>query len=123
MEMEAGYSSVRRAISHIAAQMADDTPLTSEERDFLGSLYPLENGKWAYNPYHIDDLMFVDLMQGRKKWEQKEDELTALAIRLFRCNPAAGLRHVLASATYIWCITGPMFPDNFYMVAFLPGGS
>ena len=57
-----------------------------------------------------------------KKWEPKEDELTALAIRLFRRNPAASLRHVLSSASYLWCITGPTDLDNYYTVAFRPGG-
>ncbi len=47
--------------------------------------------------------------------------MTDLAIRLFRRNPAAGLRHVLTSASYIWCITGPTTLDNYYTVAFVPG--
>ena len=65
--------------------------------------------------------MNLDLLYCWKKWEPRQDALTDLAIRLFCRNPAAGLRHVLTSASYIWCITGPMTLDNYYTVAFVPG--
>jgi hypothetical protein len=111
------------AINHIAAQTAADTPLGDEEREFLNGLYPLQNGKWPYDPCHFDYPMHVDVLNSWQKWEQNEKELTALALRLLRRNPAAGLRHVLASSSALWCITGPTSLDNYYTVAFVPGAT
>ena len=115
------FFKVAVAVNHIAAQIASDTPLTAEERELLSGLYPLENGKWAYDR-HADDRIGMDLVGCWKKWEQKEDEITALAMRLFLRNPMPSLRHVLTSASYIWCITGPTTTDCYYIVAFIPDG-
>jgi hypothetical protein len=122
MENARGVFQVAFAINHIAAQMAAGTPLAGEERDLLNGLYPLENGKWRYDPYHFDGLMNVDLLYSWKKWEDKEAELTALALRLVCRNPAAGLRHILTSAGYLWSVTGPTDPEHYYTVAFMSGG-
>ena len=116
-----GFFKTALAADHICAQMADGTLLTDEERDLLSGLYPLENGKWAYDQ-HGDGRIGQDMLQHWAKWEQKEDDLAALALRLFRRNPLASLRHVLWSASYLWCITGPS-DANYYTVAFTHGES
>ena len=69
MESARDVFKVSFAVNHIAAQMASNTPLTDEERDFLNGLYPLENGKWAYDPYRVNGPMDVDLHYSWKKWE------------------------------------------------------
>ncbi len=72
MENARGVFKVTFAIHHIAAQLAGDTPLTAEERELLSGLYPLENGKWAYDPYHFDLPMNLDLLYCWKKWEPRK---------------------------------------------------
>ena len=116
-----GFFQVALAVNHIAAQMADDTPLADEERELLNGLHPLENGKWSYNTVDktVDGPVGLDIIQGWKKWERKEDDLTALAVRLFWRNPLASLRHTWASASYIWRIRGTNLDNT---VAFTPGG-
>ena len=111
-----GTSDARRffkiavAVDHIAAQMADGAPLTAEERDLLNGLYPLENGKWAYDQ-HGDGRIGEDLVQCWKKWEQKENDLTALALRLVWRNPMASLRHVLGTSLRIsGALPAPLIP-------------
>lgn len=107
------------AVNHIAAQMAAGTPLTDDERQFLGSLYPLEDGKWPYS-LDGDNVMGLDVLGSWKKWEANQDQLARLALRLFLRNPAASLRHVALSSSYLWNITSPSTIETYYTVAFQP---
>ncbi len=117
-----GFFKIVIAVNHIAAQMADGTPLTAEERDLVSSLYPLDHGKWPYGP-SADDRFGLDMLRHWEKWQRKEGDLAALAVRLSRRNPLASLRHVLTSTSYLWRITGRAGLDTYYTVAFVPGKS
>ena len=70
-----------------------------------------------------DDRFGLDMLAHWEKWQRKEGDLAALAVRLSRRNPLASLRHVLTSTSYLWRITGRAGLDTYYTVAFVPGKS
>ncbi|MGA2064055.1 MAG: hypothetical protein ABSG86_03755 [Thermoguttaceae bacterium] len=107
-------------IQQIAAHTAAHTPLRPEEQALLESLYPLQDGRWPYNPYCFDGGLNIDLLYSWQKWEAKKEDLTALAMRLFRRRPTVYLRHVLTSSSYLWGISGPK-DRGYYIVAFVEG--
>ena len=111
---------VALCIQHIAAHTAAGTPLTPAEQALLDGLYPLQDGRWPYSPSQLDGGMNIDELNCWPKWNAKKQDLTALAIKLFRRRPAVNLRHVLAGSSYIWGIAGPRDP-NYYIVAFTEG--
>jgi hypothetical protein len=108
---------VALCIQHIAAHTASRTPLEPDERALLDGLYPLADGHWPYNPYQIDGGLNIDELHHWDKWAAQKEELTALALRLFRRRPTVDLWHVLLGSSYIWGITGPG-DANYYTVAF-----
>ena len=116
-----GFFKIVIAVNHIAAQMADGTPLTAEERDLVSGLYPLENGKWPYGP-SADDRFGIGYAPALgRSGSGKKTTWQPWPSGFLGGTRMASLRHVLTSTSYLWRITGRAGLDNYYTVAFVPG--
>jgi hypothetical protein len=112
---------VMLSIQHVSAHLAQDTPLSDEERAFLDGLRPIGEGGWSYDPLCFPPAQLLDIGGNWEKWDRQRDRLFSLTASLFIRRPMVDLRHVIRSSALIWSITEGAGPDHSYYVAFAAG--
>ena len=90
-------------VHEAAAHLDAGTPMTSEERDLLSQIRPLDD-KWRYDCYAVTVPAF-DGRLSRKALEGNKWELVRVAGDLMLRQPQVSLDRIICSSSLIWRIT------------------
>jgi hypothetical protein len=103
-------------ISQVAALVHAGTPMSDEDRDFLGAMLPIATWRSAYDCVSGNDLLFHSGMR-TSLLDSQPWRLVGIWMRLAAQNPRAFGLHWLCATRFIWSIhsrlyIGPLLPDG-----------